>query len=335
MGHWGVVSTVKAPLSEVVKFVAHHLSMGAQYFVIYLDQPDAAVLEYFRDDPDIKIIPTEDSHWTTLGHRPKSIEGRQVFNINHAIDHVRDIRPSIQWLAHFDIDEFIVNHAANLTIAQKLKRIPDDVLSVQVKPIENLIAPNGTLSPIHHFKALMYPYGRRARLSSEIYPEFGDRIIGGFLSHKNGKSIFRVTNRPVFARIHYVSNDEAEKRNPKDTVHLRGYELAHYHSKPWDQFEPLYHERRETGSYRTLNKGKQMRRAGLSPLWDVFTEIENTEGIDGIRRMHQALCIATPDLLARLENFHLLRSFDMQFDAKIARYFPDLDLPTARIANAD
>lgn len=335
MVKWGVISTVKAPLFEVVKFVAHHLSMGARYFIIYLDEPNEEIQTFFQDDPDVLIIQTDLDYWGAAGQRPKSIERRQIFNVNHGISLVRLNRPSLEWMAHIDIDEYLVNHAAKLTISQKLKRVPKDVHSVQVRPIENLIPPQPLAESVQYFKALMYPWGRRVRLSPTLFPEFGERVIGGFLSHKNGKTIFRVSEDQVYARIHYATRTENEQRDPKDTFYLRGYELAHFHSKPWDEFESLYQERRKSGSYRVLYKGKEIKREGLKPLWDVFDDIEQAEGIEGIKRLHAAVCIATPDLVKRLENFNVLRRYNFDFDAKIQRYFPDYIVPQARVSNAD
>ena len=331
MAVWGVVSTVKAPLYDIIKFVANHLSMGATYFVIYLDHPDPDVISYFADDLDVRIIPTDDAYWSKFDHRPKGIEGRQIANINHALDLLRTTDRGIGWVAHIDIDEFIVNHSAQLSISQKLRRIPDHLGSVQIQPIENLVTPLPSAQDVHFFKALMFPFGRRMRMSAEIFPDYGDRIIGGFLSHKNGKSIFRVTDTPIKVGIHHAKSHAA----PTETVYLRGYELAHFHVKPWDQFERLYELRRLNGSYRPINSEKTLGPKKLLPVWKVLDNIEQEEGREGIKRLYEALCVATPELLQRLENFNLLRRIDMQFEHNIAHYFPDAAQASARRVNAD
>lgn len=331
MAVWGVVSTVKAPLYEVIKFVAHHLSMGASYFVIYLDEPDPDTIAYFADDLDVRIIPTDSAYWSQHGNRPSSIEGRQIANINHALGQLHATRRNLKWVAHIDIDEFIVNHAAKLSISQKLKRLPEELVAVRMSPIENLISPAPTHSDVHFFKALMFPFGRRMRLSPEVFPDYGDQIIGGFLSHKNGKSMFRVTETPIKVGIHHVKSQQADA----DTVYLRGYELAHFHVTPWDQFEQLYELRRREGSYRPINSEKTIGPRKLPPVWKVLDDIEQSEGREGVKRLYDALCVATPDLQKRLANFNLLRRIDMQFEHNIARYFPDAAQATARRVNAD
>jgi len=38
---WGIVSTIKAPLEEIERFAAHHLELGADRLILYLDDDNS------------------------------------------------------------------------------------------------------------------------------------------------------------------------------------------------------------------------------------------------------------------------------------------------------
>ena len=50
---WGIVSTIKAPLHDVLGFAAYHLQRGAHRLYIYLDTPDAASFAALKAHPKI------------------------------------------------------------------------------------------------------------------------------------------------------------------------------------------------------------------------------------------------------------------------------------------
>jgi L-lysine 2,3-aminomutase len=56
-------------------------------------------------------------------------------------------------------------------------------------------------------------------------------------------------------------------------------------------------------------------------LYDILEELEQSEGVAGLKRLHRKLCVATPDLFARLDQYDLYLLYDFNFDAKGAQYF--------------
>jgi hypothetical protein len=54
--------------------------------------------------------------------------------------------------------------------------------------------------------------------------------------------------------------------------------------------------------------------------------LEQNEGVAGLKRLHRELCLATPELVARLDQYDLYRLYDFNFDAKRAQYFPQFSI---------
>ena len=61
-------------------------------------------------------------------------------------------------------------------------------------------------------------------------------------------------------------------------------------------------------------------------LYDIVEELEQSEGVVGLKRLHRELCVVTPDLVARLDQYDLYRLYNFNFDAKRAQYFPQFSI---------
>ena len=61
-------------------------------------------------------------------------------------------------------------------------------------------------------------------------------------------------------------------------------------------------------------------------LHDILEELEQSEGVAGLKRLYRELCSAIPDLVARLDQYDLYRLYDFNFDAKRAKYFPQFSI---------
>ena len=112
---WGVAAQVKAERAALETFVAWHLELGAARVVIYFDDPDdpcAALLEGFG--PRVAVVRCDAKHWAGFGKRPGKKTTRQTLNIQHAYD-----RTDLDWLAHVDVDEFILPVALQKKLAAR------------------------------------------------------------------------------------------------------------------------------------------------------------------------------------------------------------------------
>ena len=165
--------------------------------------------------------------------------------------------------------------------------------------------------------------GRRRQINMRAYPKFGAMVSGGVLSHQVGKSFFRIVPELMAPRIHFCDYPTHSDTKIKTLANL---DLAHYHTSAWDKFYQKYRERRASGSYRKVISGGKTYETGRKSLHDILEELEQNEGVAGLKRLHRELCIATPELIERLEHYDLYRLYDFNFDAKRAQYFPQFPI---------
>ena len=129
---WGLVATIKAPTTDVLKFAAHHLELDADDITIFLDDCNAETAAALADHPRVHTIQTDEAHWkNTIGRRPKKHQVRQVRNASY---HYR--RAShLDWVAHIDVDEFI---CPSRPVSELLAGYSTDTKAVRVSPCETL-----------------------------------------------------------------------------------------------------------------------------------------------------------------------------------------------------
>ena len=101
---WGVAATVKAPVRTIADWAAYHLGLGAHRVIVYLDDANPAALDILGAHPKLRVIPADAANWRGP-RRPVKHQARQSANIRHAYRHKsRDL----DWLAHIDVDEFLM-----------------------------------------------------------------------------------------------------------------------------------------------------------------------------------------------------------------------------------
>ena len=59
---WGIVSTIKAPLEEIERFAAHHLELGADRLILYLDDDNESAFQALRQHPKLRVLRTHGEH---------------------------------------------------------------------------------------------------------------------------------------------------------------------------------------------------------------------------------------------------------------------------------
>ncbi len=102
----GIVSTVKAPLSQLHRFVNYHLNVGVDHIILFFDDPNDEGLISFGDYSQVTTIACSTEYWRdAYGYRPESIEARQKFNVNNAAK--RLLVNKFCWLINIDFDELI------------------------------------------------------------------------------------------------------------------------------------------------------------------------------------------------------------------------------------
>lgn len=310
MTKWGLVSTIKAPASEILDFAAYHLDLGAHRLFIYLDEPNETARTHLKAHPKVRVFTCDAAHWKKLGlTRPSKHQPRQTANATHAYGR----KPEVDWLIHMDVDEFLWPDAP---MDQILSRLSDGTLCARTRPIEALSG-DGSL-----FKAFIPSGPDRDTTVERLYPTFGHHVKGGFMSHLAGKLFVRtglgdVRNKPTF-KIHNVFL--GNQMNPGETE-LDDVALCHCHAKSWDDWRAALRFRHARGSYRAELAPSRPRDKGGMTLHELLSEIEADGGETGLRAFYDELCAATPRLTNALRAEGLLRECNLQLAARRRKHF--------------
>ncbi|AWI85315.1 hypothetical protein CEW88_16390 [Alloyangia pacifica] len=309
MIRWGTVTTTNAPLARILDFAAWHLEQGAQRLYIYLDDADPAAAAALSAHPKVRVVTTDAAWWAKRGKRPETHQVRQTRNARHA----NNRKPELDWLAHVDVDEFLLPARP---LAEQLADLPRDCLCARVRPVEALAA-----APVQaetQFKAFPLDQAARQRAAEACFPTWGRHLSGGFLSHVAGKLFFRPGTEGLDIRIHNVRL--GDQLNPGEHP-LPDTELGHFHAADWAHFLSAYRFRMARGSYRAELK-PQARGEGAVSLNTLFAMIEKEGGEAALRSFYNEVCTATPELIKRLSDHGLLRRRHMNLPALRASHFP-------------
>lgn len=305
---WGIVSTIKAPTDDILAFCAHHLDLGAHRIFVYLDDPDSDAFATLSAHPKIRPVLCDDSYWTRNNrHRPEKHQARQVENARHAYARAEQV----DWLTHIDVDELLWPATP---LPAQLAALPPECTVARIRPAEALATPQP--GPVTHFKRFSVDRARRDRQTRRVYPTFGMHLNGGFLSHVQGKLIYRTGLPGLKAKIHNIWI--GEQMNPGQQE-LPGTELLHLHAKDWDSFLSAFLFRLERGSYRA--ELKPATQGGVS-MHQLFSSLFHDTGEEGLRAFYDEVCTATPDLLDRLHSEGLLSSHALDLPRKRETHFP-------------
>ena len=304
---WGIVSTIKASLPEIERFAAHHLELGADRLILYLDDDNEAAFQSLKKHPNLRVLRTHAEHWRGKT-RPAKHQARQGANARHAYRRKAD---GLDWLAHIDVDEFL--WPLKQPIAEQLAALPPACMAARVRPVEALASETGT-----YFKAMTNERKQRQRETDTIYPTYGRHLNGGFLSHVAAKLFARTGADELDFRIHNIFINGAQNPGQEE---LLGTELCHLHAQSYAHWMENYRYRLAHGVYRAELKPNRARELGGLSLHEVLRTIEDTEGEQGLKAFYEEVCTATPALLSRLKDHGLLRTYDLALEAKREKHF--------------
>lgn len=298
---WGLVSTIKAPMEQVLDFCAWHLELGAKRLFIHLDEPDDALFNLLKSHSKIRPLVTDTAYWAKVNkRRPHKHQVRQSLNATRTYLQ----RADVDWLCHIDVDEFLIPDGA---IGPVLAGLPDHCHVARIRPMESL-APVGQVDSSQYFKRFVANPQQRRAVSDQVWPTFGPYLNGGFLSHVAGKIMVRTGltdsgSNDLQLRIHNLITADGD--NPGQ-VELDQVLLAHMHAKSWDDWLAHYRFRLAQGSYRSELKPMRPKGQGGMTLHDLFAMIEADGGETALRGFFDEVCAATPEQLQRLKAAGLL-----------------------------
>lgn len=303
---WGIVSTIRAPLPDILRFAAHHIDLGVDRLYLFLDEPNRKAVRVLRRHPKIEIRVCTDDYWQRRGiARPDKHQVRQSKNATFIYG-----QTDMDWLAHIDVDEFLWT---STPIPDLLRDVPPDIPAARVRPIEALAGGNDL------YKAFVPTKPNRQELIETIYPNYGAFLPSGFLSHVQGKLFVRAGIRFLKDRIHNIA---VQNQIVPCKDELPGVDLCHHHAPDWDHWHAHYKFRLECGSYQPGMAPNVAREMGGMNKHELLSWIESEQGTDRLRAFYDEMSAADSGVLQRLKEHGLLLHRPLNLDQKVAKHFP-------------
>lgn len=299
---WGIVSLIKAPLRDIARFAAHHLDLGAHRLYLYLDEPQPEAEAFLSGHPQIELVTCDDAWWATQKKpRMKTHQLRQAWIATQTYH-----RADLDWLAHIDVDEFILSPRK---LGDDLAALPADMAALHLPPAELLAGTQDS------FKLTPREAGQNKAVLEDVYPNFGAYLRGGFISHLEGKLIARCGIPGLRFGLHALLQNG---RPASNRMALPGLYLGHAHAPDWETFRAHLDFRLVEGSYRKPAES-------ALHLQDIFEMLQSESGENGLRGFFNEVCEGTHALTTALEARGMLLRAPLDLDAKIKRIF-DLNL---------
>lgn len=289
---WGIVTTVKAPVDQVLAFVAHHLGFGPAQIWVHFDDPDSPGPAALAGIDRVTAVRCDAAYWKALrGNRPKSHQFRQSLNLRRIY-----AETTLDWLLHIDVDEFLVADRPLAPILVDLDRP-----MIRVEPWDALHdpgAPDDIFSGRYFRRALRK--GDDAAGLAALHGPYAGLLQKGMLGHNAGKCFFRTGIAEFEPAIHSARFMGRPQHGGEFTT---GLALLHFHAEDPDRWRDRLPYRIEHGAYRAT-----------PPLQTFLAEAAPEVLSDFYLRTQ----VATPQALAGLRALGLLREERLGLRAKVA-----------------
>lgn len=297
---WGVVCTAKAPLPQLLAFVAWHRHAGAARIWVHLDDADAVSAGVLNQIEGVTAVLCDAPYWAAKGNRPKPQEQRQAYNARRVYADC-----SLPVLAHVDVDEYLYPLDPERSIADVLADWTGDTPFLRVAPAEALHDPAlpDDIFTARQFR-LPFPRGMAEAEKRAVLGRYALMLPHNMLSHRVGKSFFRTGIDGLTVRLHAASFGKDAKPinvpvNPEIVV-------LHFHAQDRAAWRAALDHRVTDGAYR-FNEPLAAHLGGAS-------EAE-------IDAFYEATQVATPELVAALESRGLLIEADLRLREKVDALF--------------
>jgi Glycosyl transferase family 2 len=120
----GTISTVRAPIKQLLLFVNYHLNIGVDHVFLFFDDPPDEGIEAFSQYNKVWTATCSTDYWLAKNcRRPDSIEERQIVNVNEGVKVAKTY--NCNWIIHIDSDE-LINPLKDMK--QVLARTPADAV---------------------------------------------------------------------------------------------------------------------------------------------------------------------------------------------------------------
>ncbi len=282
MTAWGVCTTVKAPLDQILAFVGWHLHLGADHIWVHLDDADPVSAHILNQLDRVTAVICDRAYWAAKGGRPHRQEVRQGYNVQRVYG-----LTNLPYLAHVDVDEYLY---PKRPMAEILRDWPEAQPFIRATPAEALHDP-AVPDDIFSANRFRLPFGRHVAIDDKVslLGRYAPLLPRNMLSHHAGKSIFKTGIEGLVPRLHAASL----KSDPKPLILPLHPDLTvlHFHAQDRAQWTNAVPQRVETGAYR-YNEALAAFLGGADP-----AEID---------AFYDATQVATPQLVAGLAALGLL-----------------------------
>lgn len=290
---WGVCTTAKAPLPQLLAFVAWHKHVGAAHIWVHLDDADEVSGAVLNQLDGVTAILCDDAYWAETGTRPKRQEPRQSHNMQRVYG-----LATLPFIAHVDVDEYLYSDRA---IGDVLDKADSDAPFVRVAPAEALHDPSlpDDIFTARQFR-LPFPVKMAADKRVSVLGDYAALLSRNMLSHRVGKSFFRTGLSGFMPKIHAGSfgGDAA----PLKIAVTPDIVVLHFHAQDKTAWQEALPHRVVNGAYR-FNE----------PLADFLAQA----GVDEIDAFYDATQVARPELVAALAQLGLLVEANLNLREKI------------------
>lgn len=290
---WGVCTTAKASLPQLLAFVAWHKYVGAARIWVHLDDADPVSGAVLNQIEGVTAVLCDDAYWAARGGRPHKQEPRQSYNMQRVYG-----LADLGVIAHVDVDEFLYS---TRPIGKVLEKWPAGDPFVRVAPAEALHDPQ-MADDIFTARQFRLPFhtGMTERDRVAVLGEYAALLGNNMLSHKVGKSFFKTGLAGFVPKIHAGSfgKDEPPLHMPLNLDIV----VLHFHAQDRSAWIKALPHRTVNGAYR-FNE----------PLADFLAKASAPE----IEAFYEATQVARPDLIAALARNGLLVEARLDLRAKI------------------
>jgi len=315
---WGVTLSVLEPTQLVVANIAHHLELGAQEVIVFLDKPQKDLEKILSSHPRVTTFVCNSRHWLGRLHtrRPNKVIIRQIRNARYAMT-----RTKVDWLLHLDADEFLFPKG---DFSAELAALPDTFGGLWLENYERAFREGKDQDTIFDGVFRVFPKTDPAAVAlpalSSLYGNNTAFARNGFTAHNLGKSFAR--NDPRYAQgIHQVRMATDENPQPlakmycstmARILHFDGLTRLHWVRK-------LVRMATEQGSAGAI-QAQARRTTREFQLGMIREQLDDPKYLIGVHDAHK---VVSPEQEQKLGALGLLQTLAFGPTEAIRRQFPD------------
>ena len=175
---WGIVLTADEPAQLVLANIAWHLATGASEVHLFLDNPSDPVATDAAALPGVYVTLCDGSYWGQRRKgRPAAQTRRQLINTDHAM-----ARSDVDWLAHVDADEFLVQ---TTPLSRELTALPKGECHF---PVSERFYHAGSAPQTIFDGYLRRPHKFDRKTARQVFGAAQPFLSAGVIGHRAGKS---------------------------------------------------------------------------------------------------------------------------------------------------